>query len=304
MPESEAAFRERLAARAASRDPLFHAILDRASGEPLGIASYLRIDPANGVIEVGHLHFGPRLQRTPASTEAMALMMARAFDELGYRRYEWKCDSLNAPSRAAALRLGFTFEGIFRNAGGEGALTRHRVVRDHRRGLAEGPRRLRNVARAGEFRRGRPAATRARGVARGGRNAPARATGARPAMLKGCDQRRPATGPTAFPDAHVQARCSASRELHASERPPVARCHRRDVGQPRRGAGPVQSLIVVQRQDRLGQAGRRIRHQPCQRLRQIEPLRGNRRAHTGDSRGQTVEDLSLHARSIGQGGHA
>ncbi|MCJ2088233.1 GNAT family N-acetyltransferase [Methylobacterium sp. E-005] len=116
MPENEAAFRDRLEARAASRDPLFHAILDRGSGEPLGIASYLRIDPANGVIEVGHLHFGPGLQRTPASTEAMALMMARAFDELGYRRYEWKCDSLNAPSRAAALRLGFTFEGIFRNA--------------------------------------------------------------------------------------------------------------------------------------------------------------------------------------------
>ncbi|MCJ2022223.1 MULTISPECIES: GNAT family protein [unclassified Methylobacterium] len=116
MPESEAAFRERLEARAASRDPLFQAILDRESGEPLGIAAYLRIDPANGVIEVGHLHYGPRLQRSPASTEAMALMMARAFDELGYRRYEWKCDSLNAPSRAAALRLGFTFEGIFRNA--------------------------------------------------------------------------------------------------------------------------------------------------------------------------------------------
>jgi RimJ/RimL family protein N-acetyltransferase len=116
MPTSEAAFRDRLETRAASRDPLFHAILDRASGEPLGIASYLRIDPANGVIEVGHLHFGPRLQRTPAATEAMALLMARAVDELGYRRYEWKCDSLNAPSRAAALRLGFTFEGIFRNA--------------------------------------------------------------------------------------------------------------------------------------------------------------------------------------------
>ena len=116
MPESEAAFRERLEARAASRDPLFQAILDRESGEPLGIAAYLRIDPANGVIEVGHLHYGPRLQRSPASTEAMALMMTRAFDELGYRRYEWKCDSLNAPSRAAALRLGFTFEGIFRNA--------------------------------------------------------------------------------------------------------------------------------------------------------------------------------------------
>jgi len=116
MPESEAAFRDRLEARAASRDPLFHAILDRESGEPIGIAAYLRIDPANGVIEVGHLHYGPRLQRSPASTEAMALMMTRAFDALGYRRYEWKCDSLNAPSRAAALRLGFTFEGIFRNA--------------------------------------------------------------------------------------------------------------------------------------------------------------------------------------------
>lgn len=116
MPEGITAYRTRLDTMAARRDPLFHTILDRESGEPLGIASYLRIDPANGVIEVGHLHFGPRLQRTPASTEAMALMMARAFDELGYRRYEWKCDSLNAPSRAAALRLGFTFEGIFRNA--------------------------------------------------------------------------------------------------------------------------------------------------------------------------------------------
>ena len=116
MPESAASYRARLATMEASEDPLFHAVLDRASGEPLGIASYLRIDPGNGVIEVGHLHFGPRLQRVPAATEAMALMMIRAFDELGYRRYEWKCDSLNAPSRAAALRLGFTFEGIFRNA--------------------------------------------------------------------------------------------------------------------------------------------------------------------------------------------
>ncbi|MHB2206902.1 GNAT family N-acetyltransferase [Methylobacterium sp. CM6257] len=115
MPESEAAYRTRLAAMAESQDPLFHTILDGASGEALGIASYLRIDPGNGVIEVGHLHFGPKLQRSPAATEAMVLMMTRAF-ELGYRRYEWKCDSLNAPSRAAALRLGFTFEGVFRNA--------------------------------------------------------------------------------------------------------------------------------------------------------------------------------------------
>ncbi|SDM43993.1 Protein N-acetyltransferase, RimJ/RimL family [Methylobacterium phyllostachyos] len=116
MPESAAEFRDRLEARAASEDPLFHTILDRGSDAPLGLAAYLRIDPANGVIEVGHLNFGPGLQRTPASTEAMALMMSRAFDELGYRRYEWKCDSLNAPSRAAALRLGFTAEGLFRNA--------------------------------------------------------------------------------------------------------------------------------------------------------------------------------------------
>lgn len=116
LPDTEAAFRERLDRQAAGEDPLFHAILDARTDEPLGIASYLRIDPANGVIEVGHLHFGPSLQRKPAATEAMALMMARAFDELGYRRYEWKCDSLNAPSRAAALRYGFTFEGIFRKA--------------------------------------------------------------------------------------------------------------------------------------------------------------------------------------------
>lgn len=97
------------------QDPLFHTILD-PEGRPAGLASYLRIDPANGVIEVGHIHFAPRLQRTPLATEAMFLMMARAFDELGYRRYEWKCDALNAPSRRAAERLGFTYEGTFRQA--------------------------------------------------------------------------------------------------------------------------------------------------------------------------------------------
>ena len=116
LPDTEAAFRQRVERQAAGEDPLFHVILDATTGEPLGLAAYLRIDPANGVIEVGHLHFGPSLQRRPAASEAMALMMTRAFDELGYRRYEWKCDSLNAPSRAAALRYGFTFEGIFRNA--------------------------------------------------------------------------------------------------------------------------------------------------------------------------------------------
>lgn len=95
---------------------LFFTVIDGQSGKAVGIASYLRIDPANGSIEVGFISFSPALQRTPASTEAMYLMMARAFDELGYRRYEWKCDSLNAPSNAAAKRLGFLYEGLFRQA--------------------------------------------------------------------------------------------------------------------------------------------------------------------------------------------
>ena len=96
-------------------DPLFHAIVDSATGKAVGVASYMRIDPRNGVMEVGHLNYSPLLQRTHAATEAMHLMMKRAF-ELGYRRYEWKCDALNAPSRAAAQRLGFSYEGIFRQA--------------------------------------------------------------------------------------------------------------------------------------------------------------------------------------------
>lgn len=95
-------------------DPLFHAVIDLSTGEAAGLASYLRINPKDGVIEVGHIHFSPQLQRTTLSTEAMYLMMKRVFDELGYRRYEWKCDSLNKPSRRAALRLGFSFEGVFR----------------------------------------------------------------------------------------------------------------------------------------------------------------------------------------------
>jgi RimJ/RimL family protein N-acetyltransferase len=96
-------------------DPLFHAIVDIASGRAVGVASFMRIDTRNGVIEVGHLNYSPLLQRTRAATEAMYLMMKRAF-ELGYRRYEWKCDALNAASRAAAQRLGFSYEGIFRQA--------------------------------------------------------------------------------------------------------------------------------------------------------------------------------------------
>jgi RimJ/RimL family protein N-acetyltransferase len=105
-------------AEAAQRgdDPLVHAIIDNASGAPVGTASYLRIEPSIGVIEVGSITYSPRLQRRPAATEAMYLMMRRVFDELGYRRYEWKCDSLNQPSRDAALRLGFRYEGLFRQA--------------------------------------------------------------------------------------------------------------------------------------------------------------------------------------------
>ncbi len=112
---TETDFAEWLTVSCAGEDPLFHAICT-PDGKALGLASYLRIDPANGVIEVGHIHYAPALQRTPLATEAMALMMKRAFDALGYRRYEWKCDALNAPSRRAAERLGFTYEGTFRQA--------------------------------------------------------------------------------------------------------------------------------------------------------------------------------------------
>jgi len=105
-----------LAKMSAGGDPMFHAIVDARSGKAVGVAAFLRIDAANGVIEVGHINYSPRLQRTVAATEAMALMMRRVFDELGYRRYEWKCDALNAASRASAERLGFQYEGIFRQA--------------------------------------------------------------------------------------------------------------------------------------------------------------------------------------------
>src|SRR5688572_10771983 len=96
-----------------SADPLFFAIVDKPSGLAAGMAAYLRIDPIHKVIEVGHILFTPKLQRTVAATEAMFLMAKHVFD-LGYRRYVWKCNSLNAPSLSAARRLGFTFEGVFR----------------------------------------------------------------------------------------------------------------------------------------------------------------------------------------------
>jgi RimJ/RimL family protein N-acetyltransferase len=98
-----------------SNDPLFYAVVDRTSERAVGVGSYLRIEPRQGTIEIGHLNFSRLLQQTPASTEALFLMIDHSFS-LGYRRCEWKCDSLNAPSRAAAQRLGFSFEGIFRQA--------------------------------------------------------------------------------------------------------------------------------------------------------------------------------------------
>ncbi|WP_322028474.1 GNAT family protein [Paraburkholderia sp. J76] len=111
-----ATFREYLAKAAASNDPFHYAVIDRASGKAVGTFALMRIEPVHGVIEVGSVTFSPRLKQTPVSTEAQYLLMRYVFDDLGYRRYEWKCDSLNAPSRKTALRLGFQFEGIFRQA--------------------------------------------------------------------------------------------------------------------------------------------------------------------------------------------
>src|SRR6202521_4788408 len=112
--ESERVFTEWVKERAASDDPLFYAVVDRDSGTARGIASLMRIDAENGVIETGHIWFAPVLQRTRQATEAIYLLARHSFDDLGYRRFEWKCDSLNQPSRRAAERFGFIFEGVFR----------------------------------------------------------------------------------------------------------------------------------------------------------------------------------------------
>ena len=113
FPDREA-FRAGIEKKAASADPLYFAVIDNQSAGAVGYASYLRIEPANRVIEVGNILYTPLLQRTRGATEAMFLMARHAFEDLRYRRYEWKCNALNQPSRRAALRLGFRFEGIFR----------------------------------------------------------------------------------------------------------------------------------------------------------------------------------------------
>jgi RimJ/RimL family protein N-acetyltransferase len=120
-------FQASLERKAATDDPLFFTIQDRPSERPLGYAAYLRIEPAHRVIEVGHILYTPALQRTAAATEAMYLMARHVFEDLGYRRYEWKCNALNQPSRRAALRLGFSFEGVFRQ---------HMIAKGHNRDTA------------------------------------------------------------------------------------------------------------------------------------------------------------------------
>jgi RimJ/RimL family protein N-acetyltransferase len=107
-------FQANLSRKAASEDPLFFAIIDKFSQSAVGYASYMRIEPKHRCIEVGHIVYSPDLQRTAAATEAMYVMAKHAFEDLGYRRYEWKCNARNEPSRRAALRYGFQFEGIFR----------------------------------------------------------------------------------------------------------------------------------------------------------------------------------------------
>ena len=116
-----------LTARAALADPFYYAIVERHSGRPLGCLTLMEIRPEMGVIEVGHIFFSPALQKNPTATDAIHLVARMVFEELGYRRFEWKCNDLNARSKFAALRFGFTFEGVFRQ---------HLVVKGHNRDTA------------------------------------------------------------------------------------------------------------------------------------------------------------------------
>ena len=103
-----------IAKLAAGDDPFFSAVIDKASGRAAGRQALMRITPEHGVIEIGHILWGASISRTRASTEALYLAARYIFEDLGYRRFEWKCNNLNEPSKAAALRFGFSFEGVFR----------------------------------------------------------------------------------------------------------------------------------------------------------------------------------------------
>jgi RimJ/RimL family protein N-acetyltransferase len=113
-PESREAFQPWLEKAEASTDPLYFTVIDKASGRTAGRQTFMRIDAPNGVVEIGAILWGELVARRPAATEALYLFARHAFDDLGYRRFEWKCNNRNGPSKRAALRFGFTFEGIFR----------------------------------------------------------------------------------------------------------------------------------------------------------------------------------------------
>ena len=113
-PIDAAAFAPWLDRAAASDDPLFFAVIDRATGRAEGRQALMRIDPVHGVIEIGSILWGPAIARSRVATEALYLFARHAFETLGYRRFEWKCNNLNEPSKRAALRFGFTYEGLFR----------------------------------------------------------------------------------------------------------------------------------------------------------------------------------------------
>jgi len=125
--QNRSSFEAYLQRKEESNDPLYYSILDNASGDALGWAAYMRMEPLHRVIEVGSIMYSSRLQRTIGATEAMYIMAKHAFEDMNYRRYEWKCDALNMPSRRAALRLGFTYEGLFRQ---------HMVVKGRNRDTA------------------------------------------------------------------------------------------------------------------------------------------------------------------------
>jgi RimJ/RimL family protein N-acetyltransferase len=114
VPRPRPGFDEWLLRSTASDDPLFMAVVDAATGRAEGRQALMRITPEHGVVEIGHILWGPRMARSRIATEALFLAARHVFDDLGYRRFEWKCNSRNEPSRHAALRFGFQFEGIFR----------------------------------------------------------------------------------------------------------------------------------------------------------------------------------------------
>lgn len=113
-PDGPQTIEEWVAKASATQDPFFYAVIDKQSGRAVGRMALMRIDPGHGVIEVGSILFGPTLQRTPGATETIYLLGRHVFEDLGYRRFEWKCNDRNLPSKRAAERFGFSYEGLFR----------------------------------------------------------------------------------------------------------------------------------------------------------------------------------------------